>query len=50
MVLSSFTLGVSMISFDNTTQSYIVTFSCGKVIRCKNYQTARAYALGVIGA
>ena len=51
MVLSSFpSLGVSMISFDKTTQSYIVTLSCGKEIRCANYQTARAYALGIIGA
>tara|TARA_R110002074_G_scaffold9926_1_gene38636 strand:- start:345 stop:476 length:132 start_codon:yes stop_codon:yes gene_type:complete len=43
-----------MISFDNTTQSYIVTIynadGSTKEIRCKNYQTARAYALGVIGA
>ena len=39
-----------MISYDKTTQSYIVTFSCGKEIRCANYQTARFYALGVAGA
>ena len=43
-----------MISFDNTTQSYIVTIynadGSTKEIQCKNYQTARAYALGVIGA
>ena len=45
MVLSSFTLGDSMISFDKTTQSYIVTLSCGKEIRCKNYQTALVYAV-----
>ena len=43
-----------MISFDKTTQSYIVTIynadGSTKEIRCANYQTARAYALGVIGA
>ena len=49
MVLSSFTLGDSMISFDNTTQSYIVTIynadGSTKEIQCKNYQTAISAAL-----